>query len=100
MSALNLIESGADLECRLPKDCDDIQRAIEKRINVGLHTIELPFRDNVKREANERIRIALSKRGVTVRDPDIDEPVEDTRIDRSKEIWLTEPLYDPEMFQG
>jgi hypothetical protein len=57
--AVKLIEAGADLKCRLPKGCANIQQAIEKRLELEKSKLWKPL-DETKIEL---IRSALSRRG-------------------------------------
>lgn len=63
---VKLIEAGADLECRLPKGCENIHQVIIERIEAEpeLKGQRLNINDS------EKIRAALSKRGFAVRKPD------------------------------
>jgi energy-coupling factor transporter ATP-binding protein EcfA2 len=70
--AVGLIEAGADLECRLPDDCDDIGQAICKRLAIDL--VRPEFGTHERREGARlylhdapmrRIQATLAKRGVT-----------------------------------
>jgi hypothetical protein len=99
--AAELIQAGADLECRLPEDCDDIQQAIKRRITaeltrLGSHRFQTLFeyagydprktRQQNKKEAHELAQglahtalEPLAKRGVAVRDSDADKSLKDAR---------------------
>jgi hypothetical protein len=73
MLAVILIEAGADLECRLPEDCDNIQQAIVKRLAADMKKrsysdgkARLVARVDLSKDEDMRpIRAALAKRGVT-----------------------------------
>jgi hypothetical protein len=94
--AAELIEAGANLECRLPEDCDDIQQAIEKRLTSELtklvgHGFGYGYNLKKTRQQNRKevhelaqglartVLEPLSKRGVAVRDPDTDKSLKDAR---------------------
>jgi hypothetical protein len=73
MLAVILIEAGADLECKLPEDCDNIQQAIVKRLAADMKKrsysdgkARLVARVDLSKDEDMRpIRAALAKRGVT-----------------------------------
>jgi energy-coupling factor transporter ATP-binding protein EcfA2 len=82
--AIVLIEAGADLECRLPEDCDDIEEAIVKRVGAELN-MHKTNRNALDDRGLRQIRAALARRGVTSKDHGNDESVEDARNDLSDE---------------
>lgn len=64
-----LIEAGANLECELPSDCENIQQAMEKRIEAEFTQHETPaieVREKMIKDARKRIRAALLKQGIKV----------------------------------
>ena len=54
-----LIESGADLECKIPQGCTGVQQAIERRLEADYMRLNDETMDLVR----SRVKAALSKRG-------------------------------------
>jgi len=61
-----LIECGADLECRLPAGCTDMQQAIERRLEA---TCPAGLSRRMCKKFLKRIKAALLKRGYTWVEP-------------------------------
>jgi hypothetical protein len=107
--AVVLIEAGADLKCRLPEDCNDVEEAIVKRVEAEMVERDDDTHEPLKsawRAVGDKngypmpitltdvelrpIRAALARRGFTVRDSDIDWPLKDARTNLSDEDFSTD----------
>jgi hypothetical protein len=86
--AVKLIEAGADLKCRLPENCGDIEDAIMKRLEADINwnsDTDERVEDgeiDLSDEHMNLIRSALEERGVFSRDYDTDESVDRGRCSK------------------